>query len=254
MNELRKSIRICIDLLKGFNINYNSMVGPRTYALINQIKILLPNVRTKYPQIADILNFAINTINNNGFINAYAFGDIRTSIKILDSLEFLKPSESIKGKKIFISHSSMDKAIVTQFVDHILQLGSNIQTKDICCTSIEEMGIKNGEDIRRHIYTNIKSTDFSFLLISQNYKESEICINEMGAVWAYDANVRLYLLPNITFKSIGWLCDVRQAEFINSAIALDILHKELIEYYSLQDDIATWSRQRETFINFVNNL
>ena len=201
--------------------------------------------RTLKSLVADLRN---NTINNKGFINAYSFGDIRTSIKILESLEFLE------GKKIFISHSSKDNAIVTQFVDHILQLGVGLQAKDIFCTSIEEMGIKNGEDIRRHIHANIKNADFSFLLISKSYKKSEICINEMGAIWAYDANVRFYLLPDVTFKNIGWLCDVQQAEFINNRVALDVLHKELLEYYSLQNDVATWSRQRETFINYMNNL
>ena len=116
------------------------------------------------------------------------------------------------------------------------------------------MGIKNGEDIRRHIHANIKNADFSFLLISKSYKKSEICINEMGAIWAYDANVRFYLLPDVTFKNNGWLCDVQQAEFINNRVALDVLHKELLEYNSLQNDVATWSRQRETFINYMNNL
>ncbi len=248
MNELRKKINSCSNLLKEFQINYNTKIGPKTTALISQIETLLPLIRTKYPQIADILNHANNTINNRGLINAYSFGDIRTSIKILESLEFSK------GKKIFISHSSKDKAIVVQFVDHILQLGIGLQAEDICCTSIEEMGIKNGEDIRRHIHTNIKNADFSFLLISKSYKKSEICINEMGAIWAYDANVRFYLLPDATFKNIGWLCDVQQAEFINNRVALDVLHKELLEYYSLQNDVATWSRQRETFINYINNL
>ena len=46
------------------------------------------------------------------------------------------------------------------------------------------MGLKNGEDIRRHIRENVRSADFSFLMISKNYKASEICLNEMGAVWA----------------------------------------------------------------------
>lgn len=48
-----------------------------------------------------------------------------------------------------------------------------------------------------------------------------------------------YLLSGVSFKNIGWLCDVRQAESINYAVALDVLHKELIEYYSLSDDTAT---------------
>lgn len=245
MKELKINIEKCIHLLKGFNINYNTMVGPKTCALVNQINVLLPYIRTKYPKINYILNEANNEINHNGFINAYAFGSIRATLRILASLELTK------DKKVFISHSSNDKDIVEKFVDHILQLGIGIKDDDIFCTSIENMGVKNGEDIRRHIQTNIRNADYAFLLISKNYKASEICINEMGAVWAYDANVRLYLLPDVDFDKIGWLCDTRKANMINSSIALDALHKEVIEYFGLPDKGTEWSRQREVFLEYM---
>lgn len=247
MKELKINIEKCIHLLKGFNINYNTMVGPRTCALVNQINVLLPYIRTKYPKISDILNEANNEINHNGFINAYAFGSIRATLRILESLELTK------DKKIFISHSSKDKGIVEKFTDNILQLGIGIRNEDIFCTSIEEMGVRNGEDIRKHIQTNIRNADYAFLLISKNYKASEICINEMGAVWAYDANVRLYILPDVDFDKIGWLCDTRKADMISSSIALDALHKEMIEYFGLQDKGVEWSRHRETFLEYINS-
>lgn len=117
------------------------------------------------------------------------------------------------------------------------------------------MGIKNGEDIRKHIHNNIKNADYSFLLISKNYKESEICLNEMGAVWAYDNNVKLYLLPDANFKNIGWLCDTRIAERIDSSISLDALHEQLQRYYSLQNtSITSWSRHREKFLQDIKQI
>ena len=117
------------------------------------------------------------------------------------------------------------------------------------------MGIKNGEDIRNHIHSNIKDSDYSFLLISKNYKESEICLNEMGAVWAYDNKVKLYLLPDTDFDSIGWLYNTRIAERIDSSIALDDLHEQLQQYFSLQNEsIRSWSRQREKFLNEIMNI
>lgn len=247
MKELKINIEKCIHLLKGFNINYNTMVGPRTCALVNQINVLLPYIRTKYPKISDILNEANNEINHNGFINAYAFGSIRATLRILESLELTK------DKKIFISHSSKDKGIVEKFTDNILQLGIGIRNEDIFCTSIEEMGVRNGEDIRKHIQTNIRNADYAFLLISKNYKASEICINEMGAVWAYDSNVRFYILPDVDFDAIGWLCNTQKADMINSSIVLDALHKEMIEYFELPVK-DTWSRQREAFISYVNSI
>lgn len=160
-----------------------------------------------------------------------------------------------KQKKIFISHSSKDKSIVQLFVDNILQLGVGLKPEHIFCTSIEDMGIKNGEDIRKHIHENIKDADYSILLISKNYKKSEICLNEMGAVWAYDNKVRFYLLPDADFDSIGWLCNTRIAERIDSRIVLDDLHEQLQQYYSLQNEsIRSWSRQREKFLQDIKRI
>lgn len=138
--------------------------------------------------------------------------------------------EKESAKRVFISHSSRDRNIVERFVDNILQLGIGLSHKDIFCTSIEDMGIKNGEDIREHIKNNVQSADFSFLMISKNYKESEICLNEMGAVWASDNRVKYYLLPGVDFKEIGWLCDVKKAEQLNDSVALDSLERELTSF------------------------
>lgn len=130
-------------------------------------------------------------------------------------------------------------------------LGIGINPDDIFCTSIEDLGIRNGEDIRRHIHDNIRSAEYSFILLSDNYKASEICVNEMGAVWAYDANVRLYLLPNTGFSIIGWLCDTRQVESISNSVALDILYKEMAEHFNLPDRLIHWSQQRKLFLERV---
>lgn len=156
--------------------------------------------------------------------------------------------------KIFISHSSKDKAIVEHFVDDILQLGVGLDDKDIFCTSIEDMAIHNGEDIRHHIHTNVKGAEYSIILFSQNYKQSEICLNEMGAVWAYDANVRYYILPDMNFSEIGWLTSSKQAESITSRTALDALQKELIESFGLADKGLRWSRNRDKFVTAVEEL
>lgn len=207
--------------------------------------ILVERLETKYPAISQLLQKHIGRYDDDKIIHLSA---IEAIVDCVVSLE----KKDINSKRIFISHSSKDKGIVEKFTDNILQLGIGIKNEDIFCTSIEEMGVRNGEDIRKHIQTNIRNADYAFLLISQNYKASEICINEMGAVWAYDANVRLYLLPDVDFDKIGWLCDTRKAETINSSIALDALHKEMIEYFDLPDK-DTWSRQRETFLEYINN-
>ncbi len=125
-------------------------------------------------------------------------------------------------KKIFISHSSKDKQIVDIFVDKLLHLGLQIDPNDVAYTSREETGVGTGEDIRKFIKENISTCDFVFFMISENYKKSEICLNEMGAAWATDRTV--------------------------------ILFDDITEKYSYKPRINTWNRNKNEFILFINNL
>ena len=229
-----------------YPLTSNTLAGPNTRKLINVVNRLFPLIQNEYPNISNILSNAGKRLIENGIINAFHFGDTRTSLMILKQL-YDKP------RKLFISHSSKDKKYIEEFVDHILQLGIGIDAKDIFCTSIEDMDIKNGDDIQNHIKDNILSSDFSFLMISENYKASEICLNEMGAVWVNNNNIRYYILPQTNFDKIGWLCDTKKAEQITDRTALDGLHEELICYYDLENRYDTWSRQRETFIKNVES-
>lgn len=240
-------------------VSYNKIIDNRRgiiftdYDINGDIKLLETNLlilvvslETKYPVISQLLQKHIDQYDNEKIIHLSAIEAIVDCVIALEN-------NNANSKKIFISHSSNDKDIVGKFVDHILQLGIGMKAEDIFCTSIEDTGIKNGEDIRKHIHENIRNADYSFLMISKNYKASEICLNEMGAVWAYDNNVRLYILPDVDFKDIGWLCDTRKADKINTPVPLDALHKEMIEYYGLVDKGETWSRQRESFLKYINS-
>ncbi len=194
----------------------------------------------RYPLISQYLSDCMRKFDEEPIVY---FSSISAIIECILSLE-----KESTGKRVFISHSSKDKKYVTDFVNHILCLGIGLSPDDIFCTSIEDMTMRNGEDIRSHIQENIRSAEYSFLLLSDNYKSSEICVNEMGAVWAYDSNVRLYLLPNTTFPSIGWLCDPRKANKLYDSVALDRLYNEMTIHFNLPNHLDHWSQQRETFL------
>ena len=215
---------------------------------------LIVLIKDDYPIECERLQKRTNRLVGCVKINPYDFGAIQELISLLVKRENgaavgQSSSVQVSGKRIFISHSSKDKQYITKFVNQILCLGIGVSPDDIFCTSIEDLGIKNGKDIRKHIHDNIRSAECSFLMISDNYKASEICINEMGAVWAYDANVRLYMLPGATVDKIGWLCDARQAQNLLSAVALDQLYKEMRSHFGITtDNFEHWSRIREEFV------
>ncbi len=204
---------------------------------------LLSPLTEKYPAIAYELRLHKDKYKDEKIVH---FTAMKTIVDCVLALE-----KGNNAKKIFVSHSSKDKDVIEKFTDYILQLGIGLSHEDIFCTSIEEMGIKNGEDIRSHIRENVQTADFSFLMISKNYKQSEICLNEMGAVWATENRVRYYLLPDLDFKEIGWLCDARKADRLGNSVVLDAIEEELTEFYGLPRKGGVWSRQRQNFVDYL---
>lgn len=154
--------------------------------------------------------------------------------------------------KIFISHSSKDKLIIDAFVEHVLISGCGIFENNIFCSSIEGLGIKTGKDFRDHILKELLDADYSFLLISNNYKKSDICLNEMGASWAIKTiEVKPFLFPNVDFNSIGTLYSVKQASKLNDGFALDELFEELTSKYGVHKSITRWNKYKSNFLEII---
>lgn len=156
--------------------------------------------------------------------------------------------------RIFISHSSKDKNLIDQFVEKILILGCGLTDENIFCTSIDGLGIKTGEDFRDHIKTNLKISDYSFLMISDNYKNSEVCLNEMGASWALDGiKVKQFLFPKLGFNSLGLLLNIQQAAKLDDSSALDELYEELIMEFNTEKKVSRWNKHKSDFLKFLDS-
>jgi len=237
---IKKEIRHKYDVCN----RYSTEVGPLTKKLMNEVKTLLPLLPSGFKIWKDLLTADLGNMGScNNYINAFTYGAFTRSLEELDKL-----ISRVPVKKIFISHSSKDKTIVDAFVD-LLRLGINISHEDIFCTSIEEMQIHNGEDIREHIQENVKHAEFAILLISKNYKNSEICLNEMGAVWAIDKNIRTYVLPGMRESAVGWLINTKMAQKVNDPVSLTALYKDITDFYHLQPDMVLWTAQVTKFLN-----
>lgn len=168
--------------------------------------------------------------------------------------EPIESKQQASDGHIFISHSSKDTHIIRKFVEDILRLGVNLAPEHIRCSSIEGYGIKNGEDMRRWIREEITNCSMAFLMISPNYQASQICLNEMGAIWALNKQVKLFLLPGIDTDNFGWLEEVRQAGRINDSNVLDELYDTLAGIFHVEKNITTWTPKKEGFISFCHSL
>ena len=199
----------------------------------------------KYPEVSISLRNHISQYNNHPTFHQ---GAIEAILDCIINLYGCRES----NRKIFISHASADAPIINAFIKEILMLGCGLKSEDIFCT-LDHTVIRTGDDFREQIVENMKSCDFILCFVSDNYRKSEICQNEMGAAWALGSNRILpFKFPNLSFSEIGFLNVTKQAADITDETKLDELHRELIEYHGLQHNWVNFNQRKADFINFVH--
>lgn len=158
------------------------------------------------------------------------------------------------NKKVFLSHSSLDGQVVNSFSENILEGALNIQVDNIFNTSGIGTEINPGEDWRKTIIDNLKDAEIVILFISENYKKSEICLNEMGAAWIEEKCVLPVIIPPITFEDAG-VFNIRQMVDITCTEGLDrlkdmIVGKMNIDANNLKSD--RWTIKKKRFLTDLN--
>lgn len=158
--------------------------------------------------------------------------------------------------KVFISHSSKDHRIVESFVD-ILISALKINAKDILCSSLPGHKIDLGESWREYLHSSILKSKIIFLLISLNYKKSEICLSELGASWVSDAKVIPLIIPPVSYDSSSIIFKGVQGEILNNnnRSSLDRIRDLITTELKLEIDIKSdyWSRKKEKFLDLVTS-
>jgi len=169
-----------------------------------------------------------------------------------------KPMESNNTstimKNIFISHAIKDRVIVNDFVDIILVGGLSVPIDQIFCVSTDGTKIKSGIDWRDSIKENLICAKINFLMITPNYKESEVCHNEMGAAWVTCGNVIPLIIEPINYRTVGVIQEPKQIEKLLDEKSLDrikdiVQHELKIKSSLIKSD--RWTTKKNEFIQRV---
>lgn len=209
-------------------------------------------------------NFTNVDNNGNGYVLKGNYQKIRKDFCVLvDKLErgdfgvqkqvaveSASRTLSSSKKRIFISHASKDNELIGKFVDSILLLGMEIDSEIIAYTSREDTGVPAGESIPQFIQDNIACADIVLLMISDNYKNSEVCLNEMGAAWAINKYIIQVMLPNTSFDKLGWLCSLDKALKIDNAESIDGLCEVFTDKLDIGIKPSVWNRNKAAFISY----
>ena len=221
---------------------------------------LLVIIKDDYPLESVRLQNRANRLVGSLKINPYDFGAILELVSLLkereasEEVKVLPPLNPVPRRKIFISHSSEDKSIVKAFIDKILLLGCGLKPDEIFCT-LDPTAIRTGDDFREQIIVNMEGSDYILLFISENYKRSEVCGNELGAAWAFrDKRVLPFVLPNVQFSQMGFLNVVKQGAELLERSKLDEFYEEVCKKYSLALDWKNFNKHKDDFVNTVTSL
>lgn len=165
-----------------------------------------------------------------------------------------------KVPKIFISHSSRDKAYVSKLVE--LLDGMGLEQTQVFCSSLPGYDIPIDTNIFDYLRNQFLSYDLHvFFIHSKNYYQSAVSLNEMGAAWALKTEYSSLLLPGFGFGEMAGVVNSQAIAIkldndeVEVKDKLNQLYAKLIEEFGLtrKADII-WEQKRDRFIREVKEI
>ncbi len=166
-------------------------------------------------------------------------------------------------EKVFISHREKDKAQVSAFMDLLYAVGITRPTADsqdnaVFCTSHPATyilnGVRNLDEIKRQFHTH--EHVLYILWYTDNYFESQACLNEAGAIWASEKKYQEILMPSFNCNKIKGLLDKQPVWFrANDKYRLNTFKEEIEALFNLSPlTLNAWETARDTFIARIESL
>ncbi len=186
--------------------------------------------------------------------------DLLETIKITElvipTIENKEPKKN-NLKKVFLSHSSVDK----KYGDALraLLIGLGLKNSQLVYTSYAANKIPVGENIFDYLRENIGSNVFVIILLSNHYLNSVACLNEMGAAWVVKSDYLCFYTPDFDFSNPKYsqcALDTRKMGAVlkpNSNCRTSMLEfKNIIcKLFNLDVDEKSWSSLLDEFIENI---
>lgn len=166
-------------------------------------------------------------------------------------------------EKIFISHREMDKAQVEAFIELLHAIGIPRQTVDenynyIFCSSAPAHNIHLDEANIQRIKQELQSEEHTFCILwyTDNYFESQACLNEAGAIWILDKHYQEILIPNFNKDKINGLLDSHMTWMLaNDSYRLNELKEKIEKMFNLNPiSLNEWEKAKTMFIHRIKEL
>lgn len=143
------------------------------------------------------------------------------------------------------------------FIDEILVGALSVKISEIFCTTTDGTKIISGEDWRNSIRDALIASKITFLIITPNYKESEVSLCEMGAAWVSSGVVIPLIVEPINFSTVGIIQQPKQVEKLLDEKSLDRIRDQVQEHLEISPkEIKSdrWTLKKYEFMEKVNKI
>ena len=195
--------------------------------------------RFSFNQYKDKINQMIGTLKDMEII-------------INDKMDAIK-----KEPLLFISHASKNRTFVNALVDLLVFL--RFDTNNLFCSSKPGYGIPVGEDLYGFLRSRFVDYDIFVIFVhSKEYYESHVCLNEMGAAWAFQSKHASILLPGFDFKDMDGAVNNKEIAIKidddKAWCGINSLKDQLISFFLLREPNASaWEEARNHFFDSIKN-
>lgn len=166
-----------------------------------------------------------------------------------------------KPMKIFISHSSRDLAFVKPFVELLEHIG--LTPENMFCSSVRGYKVPLDNNIYDYLMEQFQNYNLRVIFfLSENYYNSPVCLNEMGAAWVLHQKYTSVLIPQFDFKDVKGVIDqMRISIKLDSdkselKLRLNELKTKLVEEFGLITSTSfqnIWECYRDEFVEKVSS-
>lgn len=172
-----------------------------------------------------------------------------STLKSKVTRQFL-PSSKGGVKKVFISHSSLDKEIVEKLIDLLKAMG--ISPGNIFCTSFEGYGIKLGKDFLDALKTELSKNVMVLFVLSKNFYDSPMCMCEMGAAWMATKEHIPILIPPFSFKDVKGVFPNTQGLILTDKNKINSLKESMEKFFNLEPmKHSIWEQDRTNILEEI---
>lgn len=103
--------------------------------------------------------------------------------------------------RLFISHSSQDKAEVERFIEFLV-LGMDVSRQDIFCTS-QSGTLPVGQPFIDNIRSALTDCNLVLCFLTPNYLQSKFCLAELGAAWIQKGKILPLIKAPLQFQNLN---------------------------------------------------